>query len=218
MGSGLQRSDQRNAHFYNVYCGRSNWTINFRYGTVDSSYIVRIIFVSCPSPLSVKFIMFFSVGYLADRFGRRTSFFLCIAFQSIFAVATSFAPSYVFFCIFRMLVGMTSSATFTVPFVLLLEITGPSHRALFSVLSSMTYTIGSLIFLLIAYYFRAWRDLALVTSLVALGLYCSLCWFFPESPRWLLSKCGRIFKLNFENEMFEKQLRLKNAALSVSEE
>ncbi|OQV14189.1 Carcinine [Hypsibius exemplaris] len=127
-------------------------------------------------------------GFLADRYGRKRAFFLCVTFQSIFAVGTAFAPSYVWFCIFRFFVGSTTSAGYTLPFVLLLEITGPESRAFFSVLLSCTYSVGGLLFLAIAYYVRAWKSLALISSLASASIYMTVWWFFPESPRWLLSR------------------------------
>lgn len=44
-------------------------------------------------------------GLLADRFGRRFGFFACVTFQSIFSLATAFAPTYIAYCIFRFCVG-----------------------------------------------------------------------------------------------------------------
>ncbi|XP_055354392.1 beta-alanine transporter-like [Paramacrobiotus metropolitanus] len=127
-------------------------------------------------------------GYLADRFGRRKGFFLCVGFQSVFAVLTAFAPKYFLYCICRFLVGMTTSASYTIPLTLNLEISGPKQRALICVLHSFAYSLGCLIFVGAAYFLRSWRTLALATAIPATIIYILIWKFFPESPRWLLSK------------------------------
>ena len=82
---------------------------------------------------------------------------------------------------------MTTSASYTIPYDILIELTGPGHRGLLSILSSISWTIGCLIFLLIAYLVRQWRNLALASGISAAILYLILFPFFPESPRWLLA-------------------------------
>ena len=83
---------------------------------------------------------------------------------------------------------MTTSASYTIPYDILIELTGPGHRGLLSILSSISWTIGCLIFLLIAYLVRQWPGIWLSASgISAAVLYLILFPFFPESPRWLLA-------------------------------
>ncbi|OQV14655.1 Carcinine [Hypsibius exemplaris] len=133
-------------------------------------------------------------GLLADRFGRRFGFYACVVFQSVFSVATAFAPSYVWFSAFRFLVGMTTSATYALPLLLAIELTGPKTRAMVSVLCSTSYTLGVIGLWAIAYFVRTWRTLSLVTSVPLAAIFIFLFPFFPESPRWLLSQ-GQYEKL-----------------------
>ncbi|XP_055338093.1 carcinine transporter-like [Paramacrobiotus metropolitanus] len=129
-------------------------------------------------------------GYLSDQIGRKPSYLICFFVQLVFGVATAFAPDFITFCIFRVVVGGTYGAIYSLPFILGLEIVGPDHRATVSVLTSVTYSIGNMLLAGIAYLVRDWKHLALLTSapLVIIGI--SWC-FVPESPRWLLAK-GRV--------------------------
>ncbi|XP_055328795.1 beta-alanine transporter-like [Paramacrobiotus metropolitanus] len=126
-------------------------------------------------------------GLLADRFGRRFGFFACVSFQSVFSIATPFAPNYVWYCVFRFCVGMTTSASYSLPMLMCVEISGPRARALIAVLCSTAYTCGVLLLGLLAYFVRSWRELGMYSSIPLAVIFVILYFFFPESPRWLLA-------------------------------
>jgi MFS family permease len=126
-------------------------------------------------------------GFLADRWGRKPTYFSLIAFQSVFSVMTGFSPSFPVYCICRFLVGSTLTFTYTLPYLLSIELTGTETRVLMSVICSAGYTISVVAAIGIAYLVRTWRMLNLIS---ALPMVCTLAlWLvFPESPRWLLSQ------------------------------
>ncbi|OQV24294.1 Carcinine [Hypsibius exemplaris] len=129
-------------------------------------------------------------GYLSDQIGRKRPYLACFVIQLIFGVATAYAPNFPVFCVFRIIVGGTYGAIYSLPFILALEIVGPEHRATVSVLCSITYSLGNIGLAGIAYLVRDWQALALYTSapLSVVGL----AWvFIPESPRWLIAR-GRV--------------------------
>ncbi|XP_055334490.1 organic cation transporter protein-like [Paramacrobiotus metropolitanus] len=150
-------------------------------------------------------------GYLADRIGRKKGFYLCAVFQSAATILTGFSPNYVTYMICRLLVGMTSSASYTIPFVLTLEIVGREKRAPLAVVLSFTYSCGCLLFIGMAYFIREWRMLAGVSSLIATVLYIAPFYFFPESPRWLLAK-GRYTELE---EFLKKVAKINRRPMTM---
>ncbi|OQV14659.1 Carcinine [Hypsibius exemplaris] len=125
-------------------------------------------------------------AFSADRFGRKQAFFCMLGFQLIFGIATAFAPSLIWFYVFRFCVGMCTSFIYTVGLLMCIELTGKKTRALMSVICSVGYTCSVFAVLGIAYAVRTWRGLALASSTPLLFIF-ALWKFFPESPRWLLA-------------------------------
>ena len=75
---------------------------------------------------------------------------------------------------------------FTISFVLLLEITGPKHRVTAGNIVAYSFSIGQMIIVALAYFFKDWRKIQWVLALYILPFFCYY-WLVPESPRWLLS-------------------------------
>ncbi|XP_035683851.1 organic cation transporter protein-like isoform X1 [Branchiostoma floridae] len=126
-------------------------------------------------------------GDMADRFGRRPAYLLCLLVQLVFGVATTFSPNLVLFVIFRFFVGAATSGVIIVSAVMAAEFVGPSERVKVGVLRPEFYAVGGMIMAGIAYGIRDWRLLQLAISLPNL-LYIPYYWWCPESPRWLLSR------------------------------
>ena len=101
----------------------------------------------------------------------------------MFGIATAFAPSLVWFYLFRICVGMCTSFVYTLGLLMSIELTGTKTRALMSVICSIGYTCSVFVLLAIAYHIRTWRGLALASSTPLLILF-ALWKFFPESPRY----------------------------------
>ena len=149
-------------------------------------------------------------GYLSDQIGRKKPYLLCFFLQLVFGIATAFSPNFATFSIFRVIVGGTYGAIYSLPFILGLEIVGPDHRATVSVLASITYSIGYIVLGGIAYFVRDWKYLALLTS--APLVFIGFAWLFvPESPRWLLAK-GRTAEAR---DFFKKASKLNGVELDA---
>jgi len=129
-------------------------------------------------------------GNIADRFGRRTAFFMLLFMATFLGVAIAFAPNYTVFTILRSINGLTFPALFQIPFILCQEVMGPAYRTAAGMMLCMFFAVALMILAGLSYLFNSWFQLACVTSFPFISLFSY--WFFvPESPRWLLST-GRI--------------------------
>lgn len=72
-------------------------------------------------------------------------------------------------------------------FVSAIELVGPKHRTLCTILSNIAYSLGLILLAGVVYLVRDWRQLALATTLPFLCFFLYL-WPMPESPRWLLAR------------------------------
>ncbi|GAB6029096.1 hypothetical protein CHUAL_004879 [Chamberlinius hualienensis] len=125
-------------------------------------------------------------GYMQDSMGRRPTFFVFLFILSVFGVATAFAPNYDVWITLRFFNGMAIPAISSTPYVLAIELVGPGHRTLMSILVNIMYTLILILLSIVVYLVREWRQLVLATTVpfIAFFLYW---WVLPESPRWLLA-------------------------------
>ncbi|XP_071515352.1 LOW QUALITY PROTEIN: carcinine transporter-like [Panulirus ornatus] len=129
-------------------------------------------------------------GIISDRFGRRISFLVCLAIEQVFGLVTAFAPNFWSWTACRFLVGLTVPAIYQIPFIISLELVGPSYRSFVTVMTCLFYVGGMLLLAGVAFLIRDWVHLCLATSLPFFA-YVVYWWYLPESPRWLLSQ-GRL--------------------------
>ncbi|XP_045471944.1 carcinine transporter isoform X2 [Harmonia axyridis] len=126
-------------------------------------------------------------GMLNDSIGRKKSFFTCLTTLISGSLLTGFSENFFMWIFSRFIVGLTIPAIYQIPFIISLELVGPSYRAFVTVLTCMFYTIGLCMLAVVAYLIRDWRHLTLATS-VPFILYYFYWFVLPESPRWLLAK------------------------------
>ncbi|XP_054289222.1 carcinine transporter-like [Macrosteles quadrilineatus] len=129
-------------------------------------------------------------GIINDRFGRRLSFFICLATLIFGNLTSAFMPDFWLWAFCRAVVGLTIPAVYQIPFIISLELVGPNYRSFVTVMTCLFYTLGLVLLAGVTYLVRDWVHLSIVTSLPFL-LYYIYWWFLPESPRWLLAK-GRL--------------------------
>ncbi|XP_044269761.1 beta-alanine transporter [Tribolium madens] len=129
-------------------------------------------------------------GYVQDGIGRKPAFFIYLFIQCVFGIATAFANNFATWAIFRFGVGFTVPAILGTPYVLAIELVGPRHRTLVTILINIAYSLALVSLAIIVWVIREWRMLALATTLPFLTLFLHW-WLLPESPRWLLAQ-GRI--------------------------
>lgn len=126
-------------------------------------------------------------GVISDKWGRKTSFFLCLAIQLLGGVLTALAGNFWLWTACRFLVGLTIPATYQIPFIIALELVGPTYRTFITVMTCIFYTMGMLLLAAVAYLVRDWVALCYATSLPFV-LFFAYVKHLPESPRWLMSQ------------------------------
>nr|XP_060609673.1 solute carrier family 22 member 2-like isoform X2 [Anolis sagrei ordinatus] len=127
------------------------------------------------------------VGYVADRFGRKTSILITTLVTSITGVLVAVAPNYIWTVIFRFMQGLVGKGSWTAGYILITEIVGASYRRTVAILSQTAFAVGLLILDALAYAIPHWRWLQLAVTLPTF-LLLFYYWCLPESPRWLLSR------------------------------
>uniref|UniRef100_A0A673X2N0 Solute carrier family 22 member 3 n=1 Tax=Salmo trutta TaxID=8032 RepID=A0A673X2N0_SALTR len=133
------------------------------------------------------FIGSIAIGYLADRFGRKTSFLVSNLLNGIFGILVAWSPNWVSMLVFRALYGFGVKGGWVAGYVLITELVGVEYRRTVGVIYQMFFSVGILILPLISYFITDWRWLQVVITAPYI-LFLSYYWFIPESPRWLLSQ------------------------------
>ncbi|KAK3764946.1 hypothetical protein RRG08_045748 [Elysia crispata] len=128
----------------------------------------------------------FLFAFLSDRFGRRPVFVVCHVLYFAIAIVTALMPNYASFVCMRFLQGAVQQGTGVTSGIMLLELIPTERRALAIQASSVLWSTGLLVQLLVCYLCRdlSWR----YTQLALAGISCySLIqfWFVEESIRWL---------------------------------
>ncbi|KAJ8981413.1 hypothetical protein NQ317_010352 [Molorchus minor] len=129
----------------------------------------------------------FLFGKLNDSIGRKRTFFLCLSTLLLGSILTCTARNFLWWAGSRVVVGLTIPAIYQIPFIIALELVGPTYRSFVTVLTCIFYTFGLMMLSGIAYLIRNWIYLGLTTSLPFI-LYYFYWPYLPESPRWLLTQ------------------------------
>ncbi|NXJ86929.1 S226B protein, partial [Trogon melanurus] len=124
-------------------------------------------------------------GGLSDRFGRRSLLTWSYLQLAAMGTASSFAPTFTVYCLFRFLTGMAFSGVVLNSVSLSLEWMPTRARALSGTFMGYCYSIGQFLLAGIAYGVPDWRWLQLTVSL---PFFCFFLysWWLTESARWLV--------------------------------
>ncbi|XP_020815065.1 organic cation transporter protein isoform X1 [Drosophila serrata] len=128
-------------------------------------------------------------GYLADRFGRKNVFLICIVFMALTGVAQALSWNYTSFLVFALLNAVGTSGVYPLAFIIGVEMVGPRKREMCSIVLNYFYAVGEAL-LGLAAFLPNWRHLQLALSLPPL-LCVAYFWLVPESVRWLLARNRR---------------------------
>ncbi len=130
----------------------------------------------------------FIAGFMTDRWGRRPMLFFVVVLFAFGILQCADAEFLSEFVLGRILLGFGVGIGMVLIPLYLVEIAPAKHRgqwmALFSVAINMGIFLGCLIGGTFSY-LEAWRTVLLV-SVVPMLLLAVLCFFIPESPRWLI--------------------------------
>ncbi|KAJ7342170.1 hypothetical protein JRQ81_009362 [Phrynocephalus forsythii] len=128
-----------------------------------------------------------SIGYMADRFGRKLCLLITILINSISGVLMAVAPSYNWVVIFRLIQGLVSKGGWLTGYILITEFVGLSYRRTVGIVYQVAFTFGLLVLAAVAYAIPHWRWLQLAVTLPNF-FFLLYYWCLPESPRWLLTQ------------------------------
>ncbi|XP_069707094.1 solute carrier family 22 member 2-like [Phaenicophaeus curvirostris] len=155
---------------FNLVCDDS-WKLDLFQSCVNAGFFIGSI----------------SIGYIADRFGRKLCLLVTVLINMVSGVLMAFAPSYTWTVIFRLIQGLVSKGAWLTGYVLIAEIVGSNYRKAVGIIYQLAFTIGLLVLTALAYALPQWRWLQLTVSLP--NVFFLLCyWCLPESPRWLIAQ------------------------------
>ncbi|XP_078661285.1 organic cation transporter protein-like isoform X2 [Branchiostoma floridae x Branchiostoma belcheri] len=160
-------------------------------------------------------------GQLSDLIGRKKTLFISLLLMLVFGVVVAFSPEYITFVIMRFIVGASVSGVFLSAFVIGTELTGREDRTWTGTLPHISFAIGYMLYALMAWGIRDWRQLQLAMALPNIILLFA--WpFVIESPRWLLSrgrdeeakqillKAAKVNKVTIPDEVLEEKAHKKD--------
>ncbi|AAT43836.1 MFS transporter [Picrophilus oshimae] len=157
-----------------------------------SSYEISIMGISSIMGVFVGSVIF---GHLADKYGRKSIYLYDLIFVSIFIFITGFSVNYIEFSIFQFLAGIGIGADYPVSSSIQAEYSPQEKRGKYLVFNIFSFSIGSLIFLIVAiplvlftgpYAWRYMYIIGAVFPLIVLFSRNSL----EETPYWLKEKFG----------------------------
>ncbi|XP_076054880.1 beta-alanine transporter isoform X2 [Oratosquilla oratoria] len=125
-------------------------------------------------------------GFIQDGLGRRPAFFMYLTILCVFGLATAWAPTFNWWLACRIGVGFTVPAIMSTPFVLSIELVGPTKRTYTTVVMNVGYSCTLILLACVAYFVRDWKQLS-HASIIPFFAFFLFWWVLPESPRWLLA-------------------------------
>lgn len=115
-------------------------------------------------------------GFLGDRIGRKTVFFIALLIQFVSGIGMALSPHWILYGLFRIFVGFAHPGIFVMAVVIGVELIGPKYRKLASVSTSTFWAIGQVILGIMAYNIRDYRVLHAAIALPAL-VFISYYWY-----------------------------------------
>ncbi len=136
----------------------------------------------------------FTVGPLADTYGRKNILFIAAALLLVSSVASYFPTNLTELVIARMIGGFGLGIASMLSPMYIAEIAPQNIRGRLVALNQLALIVGMLITGIVNFYFQGamgsalegWRSM-LGAEAVPSFLFLMLLFFIPESPRWLLS-------------------------------
>ncbi|CAH3139934.1 unnamed protein product [Pocillopora meandrina] len=125
-------------------------------------------------------------GMISDAWGRKKCIFICNAIMLITGFPSAFVHSIPLFAVLRFMVGFGLTGVMLSLYIYGMELVGPNCRTATGNITYFYYNGFQMLFVLIAYLERHWRNLSLIATVPAALLFPF--WkLIPESPRWLVA-------------------------------
>ena len=124
-------------------------------------------------------------GQLADRFGRRPAFLPVMLLLIACSFSAALVGDYSSFAVIRCLSGFAMASMIASQYVLVTELSGCKQRAIFSTMTYLPFSFGTMLVAAASYGIRT-RWLLQLSFAVPSLLFLPNFWVMPESPRWLV--------------------------------
>lgn len=125
-------------------------------------------------------------GIISDKYGRKKTLMISVTIQTLVGTIIAFSPWFLFYAIFRAILGFVSVSVVFSGFVLSLELVGGNWRTITGISYLFPVSVSYITVSCIAWLLRDWRHFQLAISIPGF-LFFTLWWVLPESPRWLLA-------------------------------
>ena len=185
---------------------KSHWNI--------SSFLAGVLTISISAGMIVGSWFW---GWVCDKYGRKRGFIGSATFIVVFAFASAFSPNYYWLWISLFLVGF-GIATIFETHVMTMELFPPKYRTMFSVLNSVSWTLGFLLSAIVSTGLSVigyrWA-LAIVCFPTALFLFGIV--FLPDTPHYHLAAGDEQKALNILQD-FAPEMDLSNTKLNRDHE
>ena len=151
-----------------------------------------------------------TLGWFADRYGRKTVYFPMTALLLVAGFVTAFSPNITTVLVLRFIAGFAVPGTGVQGIVLMSELVDGKHRAFAGLVIFMAFTLSLSLVGVKAYFIQQWKLLFIVCTVPYVFIFI----FYPmvpESIRWLCLQ-GKILELN---KIFAKIARWNKKQIPV---
>ncbi|KAG2182763.1 hypothetical protein INT44_005743 [Umbelopsis vinacea] len=183
-----------NGYDASVFNNIMNWTTwNEKFNNPPNNNLIGA--VNSSTMVSTIVFGFFASPFISDRFGRRMSIFVGCLIIIVAAIIELVAPNIGGFIGGRVVIGMGAGISMAAGPTYMSEITPQDIRGRMLSFWQIAYSVGALVCTYIAlgtsYYpnLGQWQwGVPVLLQCAAPAICCSLIFFCPESPRWLVQK------------------------------
>ena len=154
-------------------------------------------------------------GFLADRFGRKFSWFLSAGIMFVAGMMSAFSFHPYMSIVARLLMGTSTTGMYNIGFLMGAELFPPKQRTFFSTGGEMMWSLGVTSMALIGYFIRDSFWLTIFITLPTLAII-PFWWFLEESIHWNISK-GRTDEVKKQFRKMAKFNKVKLDEALVSE-